>query len=226
MEDSDLYKLPKDVLVKLLATFRQDVQKALEDKYSKQISKLELKKEILNEIMEDLDDRGIFYNIEQCCHPNCSNYMIENDGGVFFRTADIYSCDICGENSYCNSHYSQYFSKNMECVSCVQPIHEHREPQELIEKKLEYAECQYMSSISVIPVKYFPNIFYCINDGYIIRLIPEAPIEVIAIIRPETQHEFEKQENWLELTEKEKEEALRKGYILDETYFKNVFADL
>lgn len=231
MEDIDLYKLPKDVLVKLLATFRRDVEKTLEDKYAKQIEKLQLKKEIFDEIMEDLDDRGIFYNVERCSHKDCSHYMIQNDNDIFFRTSDMYPCQVCMEVWYCAIHYSNYLNHDMECNICSQPVREPQEPDDLpklIEDRQEveianldegeeeeHVICS-CDSIAVFALENLPDMYYSVNDGYIIRLREGRMIEVVAIVRPNkcSVYEVHKQENWDELTEQEKEEIRKKGYLV------------
>src|SRR5665647_2181012 len=178
MENVDLYKLPKDILIKLFATFRQDVEKILEDKYAKQISKLQLKKDMLDEINMDLDDRGIFYNTEFCNHKGCKNYMMENDAGIFYRTADIYHCQACMEVWYCNDHVHEYLNEDMECNNCTihiqQPQEPEQPPRELEEVNetdddvpdlinAEENEPQQYKSLAVLPLHNLPNMFYSID---------------------------------------------------------------
>ena len=225
MEDIDLYKLPKDVLIKLLATFRQDVEKTLEDKYAKQIKKLQLKKELFHEIMVNLDDRGIFYNVERCGHKDCSHYMIQNDNDIFFRTSDMYSCQVCIEVWYCSSHYSNYLNANMECNACSHPVRDPQEPDDVLIEDRQEAEIENLDeehvtcscdTIAVFALENLPDMYYSVDDGYIMRIGKDRMIEVVAIVRPNkcSVYELHKQENWDELTEQEEKDAHKKGDLV------------
>jgi hypothetical protein len=217
MEDIDLYKLPKDILVKLLATIRQDVEKNLEQKYNQQIQKLKIKEEMLKEIKDDLDERGIFYNYERCSHESCLHYMIENENDIICQTNDMFFCEGCLEVYYCSTHAHLYLNSDMLCSSCLghQP-----NPQQHIEEPIlnedEEHRCEMCGNdgISVIEIKNLPNTFYSIKFGYIIRIQEDKSVLVVGIMRESKYsiYQLADEKNWEKLTEEEKQQAISHGF--------------
>jgi hypothetical protein len=217
MEDIDLYKLPKDILVKLLATIREDVETNLEQKYKQQIQKLKIKEEILEEISDDLDERGIFYNYERCSHENCPHYMIENENDIICQTDNMFSCEGCVEVYYCSTHYSMYLNDNMLCSNCfgsdanpqVEEVIQIRVPEtndketndkETNDKETNDKETNDKANddssdeykCEVIALNNNPNTFYAINHGYIIRVREDGSLFILGIVQIDqyTLHEI------------------------------------
>jgi len=76
----DLYSLPKDILIKLIYTIREDTIKEYEEK----LQKLDILEESLN--------------INWCNYPNCKSFVLDHR----YFTNDYY-CGNC-EEMFCEDH--------------------------------------------------------------------------------------------------------------------------
>jgi len=90
----DLYSLPKDILVKLISTIREDtikeVTKTVTNKYEKD-------KEELFDLIE------IYLIVSRCDETNCESKAIGNYTSEFYKCKTFYKCNEC-RSFYCDKH--------------------------------------------------------------------------------------------------------------------------
>ena len=97
MNSTDLYKLPKDVLILLISTIQEDLQFKL-DEVKKE---LEIYKKVYGEPYKTF-----------CAAPNCAHYEIVGDNSnsnTFTSTGQrqFSICIACGE-TFCKEHKKEY----------------------------------------------------------------------------------------------------------------------
>ena len=90
----DLYSLPKDILVKLVATIREDVVKEYEEYKVKCLEYERILKEI---------------SVVKCSKENCKAYAINNRIQLPYNTDKII---YCNGKTFCREHYDEYI-KNL-----------------------------------------------------------------------------------------------------------------
>ena len=106
MEQSELYQLPKDILIKLLA----DVQQELKEKADELKEEVDMYKDILDHTYKGIrttTDPGESYVI--CSKKGCTHYAIE-DG---YQTAHLTHC--CCEDYNCSKKCDQEDYMNWWC---------------------------------------------------------------------------------------------------------------
>lgn len=94
----DLYSLPKDILVKLISTIREDTIQ----EYSKKIEELDIKLRLIREV-----SYNSIYPIElsYCSFPDCKSISASNyrDKDAFHNCEDMVFCDLCAD-TFCDKH--------------------------------------------------------------------------------------------------------------------------
>jgi len=101
----DLYKLPKDMLVKLVAEIREDVKEEYEEKLRK-----------VNVKIDKAVEAGIFYY--HCSKNNCENFYAMTEFGEMDE--DFFYCEDC-EREYCNNHtYLCDYCDIVYCQNCYE----------------------------------------------------------------------------------------------------------
>jgi len=117
---TNLYSLPKDLLIKLIARIRDDTEKEYE-------KKLEYYK-----IRFDLMDKSRYsqrypIGFNECTYPGCEALQAadgEYDHLATYKCKDIEICEIC-EHEYCDKHI-QYdpIEYSYACENCINILNE------------------------------------------------------------------------------------------------------
>jgi hypothetical protein len=110
----ELYKLPKDMLVKLIFTIQEETEKKCKEKYEKIIVK-------------DNYERLFMIKCEEC---DC--FILFKNGEVYYSSTDykiedFRHCDYCGCKTYCKTHlhlldFKGKFCYCNECTNILFPI--------------------------------------------------------------------------------------------------------
>ena len=105
--ETTLYDIPKDMLVKLICTIRDDIN----NEWTKKYKDLEIRYNLMRQV--SINSRNPIY-IESCSFPGCQSLMCSNDRDTDFyhNCDDMRYCDGC-ETLFCNKHREGYF-----CGSC------------------------------------------------------------------------------------------------------------
>ena len=122
MNTTDLYKLPKDMLVKLVSTIQYQTREDVEKEHANQI------REIFNEI-----DYYQSYSISYCCVDECDKYIVYDENGkTLYSSSEIFSCSdyenftCCRDcfDYYCKDHTVNIrkINANFYCVKCFKII--------------------------------------------------------------------------------------------------------
>ena len=108
----NLYKFPKDVLVKMLTTIEKEtIKKCEEDK--------------IREIRYIFALTSRTSDLEDCCHKNCKYFCIyksrDYEPEIIYRYKDIpfYECISCGR-SFCENHKTELSSFDKTRYICNQ----------------------------------------------------------------------------------------------------------
>ena len=114
--ESDLYSLPKDMLVKLIATIREDTIKEISKKYEDQMKDLQIRYDLMKEV-SDYSTYPI--SVEQCSFPNCEAMWGSNgrDTDSYYKCDDRDWCESCGK-MFCQQHII-IDSNNIYCDNCI-----------------------------------------------------------------------------------------------------------
>lgn len=125
--ESDLYKLPKDILIKLLVNVRSDVEKKnveikeCRKKHEKELEKYKLLQLACKEYFKDRKIDSI--EIVECSTPGCEAYSVMDPYywvGVHKNCEDMEQY-VCNKHYVCNNHYKnlERFPPN-QCPFCNQ----------------------------------------------------------------------------------------------------------
>jgi len=106
MDESNLYKLPKDVLVKLVATIRQETMDEMEEKY----------KYHLPLSMHDVIRKTHTVHIGWCKEKVCSAFCAVTCPSILKNCQKMHFCSHCSE-WVCDEHAYQ-FHDVMLCGPC------------------------------------------------------------------------------------------------------------
>ena len=93
----DLYSLPKDILVKLVATIREDVVKEYAEKLEECQENCREYRRLLNKIT----------TMCNCSHEGCEAFHTYGFTYGYYKCDKFYYCQHC-ENGYCDNHISDY----------------------------------------------------------------------------------------------------------------------
>ena len=105
----DLYKLPKDILVKLLATIREDAKKECEKEMRKIFDKLK---------------NSSNWGLSECHFKDCKKYAIYYYGDVLYSNSEesFSCCHNCFDN-YCYDHSKmRKIEGEPYCVECFEDV--------------------------------------------------------------------------------------------------------
>ena len=108
--ETTLYDMPKDMLVKLICTIRDDINKEWVEKYNN----LEIRYNLITQV-----SNNSFYpiSIKSCSFPRCQSMTCGDRNTDFNHNCDnIRYCVNCGE-PFCNKHREGDF-----CGSCNQKM--------------------------------------------------------------------------------------------------------
>lgn len=93
----DLYSLPKDMLVKLICTIREDTEKKNKDDL---------------ELLEKIKPY-----VQRCKQPNCESIYINNDVSITDSShRGLYRCHNCNET--CCDDHKKWFKYGTLCLDC------------------------------------------------------------------------------------------------------------
>ena len=107
--ETKLSDLPKDLLVQLVATIREDVMK----EFYNQREEIQNLEKILREI---LSISGLI--VERCSHKHCSKFWVRNRerGHNQYKKEYFLSCKKCWRN-FCDEHLDD-LGLNLLCEEC------------------------------------------------------------------------------------------------------------
>ena len=100
MNTTDLYKLPKDILVKLIMTIQEQTKQDAEKEHQ----------EHLRSIFEMIDyERN--YTMDSCCVISCDKYVVRDNSHILYTNTSekMSECQGCFE-CFCEEH-SNYLKK-------------------------------------------------------------------------------------------------------------------
>ena len=108
MEIKELYELPKDMLVKIITTIREETERSCEQKFEV------VKKDFIKKCLHAYYKRFCNY---------CDNYQIFDDKFNYSSNpqASIIECDVC-ENIACDNHDIIRSEVTIPCFKCKDPV--------------------------------------------------------------------------------------------------------
>ena len=115
MEEINLYKLPKDILVKLIATIREDEAK----RYEKELAEL---REFKAEHVCYLCDEILYEERRQC--GECMKWTCQSCG-LNWGPSDYWFCDSCAICYNCDGELEEgYYNETRSaiCGNCSNPL--------------------------------------------------------------------------------------------------------
>jgi len=110
----DLYSLPKDILVKLVSTIREDTIKEVTSEYEEKFADFNNKyrdKILKMTILEH------YFEIFHCSFPNCRTLLMNGEYDIsVIGSYDYYQCRRC--NNYCCINHGDDYIDNSICHKC------------------------------------------------------------------------------------------------------------
>lgn len=112
---AELYKLPKDLLIKLICNLEKDLRVSIRKEYEDELTRLKVRSNVLSAI-----DRRLYIT---CDHHGCPSYRttsaIPNDD--YWRSTGYHICNECNAR-FCERHSKMYSTAFTHCRRCVNSL--------------------------------------------------------------------------------------------------------